>query len=84
MALSNFELLCDNHLTDRAPLDAFKVVLLLVEGVTFDADPQVFASPYDSMTSVWGRRPHLQIIHGTTFGAQSQHPSWKITLLVDL
>ena len=54
MALSNFELLCDNHLTDRAPLDAFKVVLLRADGVRFDADPQVFASLYDSRTGVWG------------------------------
>ena len=41
LAFSNFAVLCDNHLTDRASLDAFKVVLLCAEGVTFDADPQV-------------------------------------------
>ncbi|CAN6275143.1 unnamed protein product [Urochloa humidicola] len=54
LAVRNAALLCDGHHAGRAPLDAFKVVLLRADDVWADADPHVFASLYDSTTGVWG------------------------------
>ncbi|CAL5033786.1 unnamed protein product [Urochloa decumbens] len=51
--IRNAALLCDDHHAGRSPLEAFKVVLLRTDDVPVDADPQAFASLYESSTGVW-------------------------------
>ncbi|KAL6885442.1 hypothetical protein ACP4OV_010221 [Aristida adscensionis] len=54
LAVRNAALLCDGGHGGGSPIQSFKVVLLRTDDVLTDADPQAFASLYESKTGVWG------------------------------